>query len=695
MAGDDANHLFVTSPPVGSATRTRVWVLGDSGTASTNAGAVRDAYYSFTGSTHTNLWLMLGDNAYTSGTDTQYQAAVFDMYPTMLRKSVLWPTIGNHDTAGSSTDNDFPYLQIFSLPAGAEAGGMASGTEKYYSFNYANIHFICLDTMTSTLDPFGPMLTWLRNDLASNTLPWVIAYWHHPPYSKGSHDSDHEYTLEQIRQRAVPLLEDGGVDLVLTGHSHSYERSFLIDGHYGYSETFVSTMKVDGGNGRTDGTGAYRKGSAGPAPHLGAVYVVAGSSGHTGGGTLNHPAMFISLNQLGSMVLDIDGNRLEAKFLRETGAIDDYFTIIKEPAGPPTAPSNLQASAATSTRIDLGWSDNSTNEEGFHIERCSGTGCTTFAQLTQVGSGVTSFSDTTAAASSTYAYRVRAFASSGTSDYSNVAEGTTPAPPPPPTPPSDLTATATSSTQIALTWSDATNEEGYRVERCSGSCEAFAQVAEVAPNVTTFGDSGLAASTTYTYRVQAFNGAGSSDYSNTAVATTPAPPPPPSVMTFVAAGAAWKYLDNGTDQGLAWRAPSFDDAAWRSGPAQLGYGEGDEATVVSYGPDSRNKYITTYFRHSFDVTNASAFTSLTLRLLRDDGAVVYLNGVEIWRSNMPAGDLTYLTLSSSTTSDENIFLQQVVGASALVNGRNVLAVEIHQAARNSSDIGFDLELIGQ
>ena len=162
---------------------------------------MRDAYYTFTGAVHTNLWLMLGDNAYVDGTDAEYQRAVFDMYPTMLRQSVLWPAIGNHDTAQATTvPPTLPYFQIFSLPAAAEAGGVASGTEKYYSFDYANIHFVCLDSMTSARSSMGPMLTWLQNDLAATTQQWIIAFWHHPPYSKGSHDSDVAIELLEMRQ---------------------------------------------------------------------------------------------------------------------------------------------------------------------------------------------------------------------------------------------------------------------------------------------------------------------------------------------------------------------------------------------------------------------------------------------------------------------------------------------------------------
>jgi hypothetical protein len=403
-------------------------VLGDSGTANANAQAVRNAYLSFTGTTHTNLWLMLGDNAYESGLDSEYQAAVFDMYPTILRQSVLWPTLGNHDTAQSSNPPaSLPYFAMFTLPTNAEAGGMASGTEKYYSFDYGNIHFICLDSMTSDRSTSGPMATWLRADLASSTRQWTIAFWHHPPYSKGSHDSDTDPILAEMRQNFLPILEEAGVDLVLAGHSHSYERSYLIDGHYGVSSTFTNAMKKDGGSGRVDGTGAYNKPTLGPGTHEGAVYAVAGSSGQISGGTLNHPAMFISLNNLGSMVLDVNGNTLDAKFLRENGVIADYFTIVKGTVVPlPAPPSALTATAVSRTQINLSWTDNADNETGFRIERCKNVNCTNFVQITQVGANVTTFADTTVAKNSMYSYRVRAFNTAGNSAYSNTANAKTP-----------------------------------------------------------------------------------------------------------------------------------------------------------------------------------------------------------------------------------------------------------------------------
>ena len=331
LAGGDAGHTFTTPPVAGTARNTRVWVLGDAGTNDLNQRNVRDAFYNFTGSRTPDLCLLLGDNAYNSGLDAEYQAAIFNTYPTMMRKTPFWSCVGNHDTAQSTAFVDtFPYFEIFNFPTNGEAGGVASGTEHYYSFDYGNIHFISLDSMTASRAPDGAMATWLAADLASTTATWIIAFFHHPPYTKGSHNSDAEQALMDMRQNILPILENGGVDLVLNGHSHCYERSFLLDGHYGLSGTLEPSMKRNPGDGRPAGDGAYIKPLTGPRDHFGAVYNVAGSAGLISGGTLNHPAMYFSANELGSVVLDINGPRLDSTFLRDNGTIRDTYTILKQ-----------------------------------------------------------------------------------------------------------------------------------------------------------------------------------------------------------------------------------------------------------------------------------------------------------------------------------------------------------------------------
>jgi hypothetical protein len=341
---------FVLTAPTG-AKPTRIWVLGDPGTGSLVQTAVRDAYYAYTGSTHTDLWLMLGDNAYSSGTDAEYTSRMFAIYPTMFRKSVLWTTIGNHDAGSADSPTQTgPYYNNATLPKQGEAGGVASGTEAYYSFDYGNIHFVCLDSMDTSRSATGPMATWLKTDLQNNLKDWLVVFFHHPPYSKGSHNSDSETELVEMRQNFGPILENYGVDLVLCGHSHSYERSKFIDGHYGISTTFNdASMVVQAGGGQ--GAGAYTKTSVGPLSHSGTVYAVPGASGQISGGTLNHPAMFISLNVAGSMVLDVNGSTLNATYLDSAGAVRDAFTMTKGVVGNvlPSVSITSPASGATFT----------------------------------------------------------------------------------------------------------------------------------------------------------------------------------------------------------------------------------------------------------------------------------------------------------------------------------------------------------
>lgn len=160
-------------------------------------------------------------------------------------------------------------------------------------------------------------------------------------------------------------------------------------------------------------------------------------------------------------------------------------------------------------------------------------------------------------------------------------------------------------------------------------------------------------------------------------------------------GSTWKYLDNGSNQGTAWRAVSYDDASWKSGPAVLGYGNPDsrkETTTVSFGPDPDNTYITTYFRKTISL--ASAFTSFSGKVKRDDGAVVYVNGVEVYRSNMPGSTIAYNSLASYALDNGTQPQSFTINGSAFTTGSNVIAVEVHQHSKTSSDMTFDLELVG-
>jgi hypothetical protein len=164
-----------------------------------------------------------------------------------------------------------------------------------------------------------------------------------------------------------------------------------------------------------------------------------------------------------------------------------------------------------------------------------------------------------------------------------------------------------------------------------------------------------------------------------------------NTATLVAVGAIWKYHDTGTDFGTAWRETNFNDTAWASGPAQLGFGDNDEAT----GVNTNRSRITTYFRHAFTLTGTGELASVTLRLKRDDGAVVYLNGTEVFRNNLPAGTITSTiqALTAVGGSDESAWFTTNLNPAAFIVGTNWLAVEVHQNGTNSSDLSFDLELI--
>jgi hypothetical protein len=329
LVGGDTDHAFETAPPRGAAAPLRIWVTGDPGSGNEHARAVRDAFLGFAGRRPAQLWLTLGDNAYPSGTPSDYQAHFFDVYAEILRRTPLWPAIGNHDmNARDPLHGEPAYFRLFTLPTEGEAGGVPSGTEHWYSFDWGNVHLVVLDSDKSDRSPEGPMLSWLREDLEQNESDWVVAVTHHAPFSRGTHHDDREIQARDLRTHVVPLLEAEGVDLVLSGHNHDYERSFLLRGPHPGTWAFDPAHIVSRASGRPDEDGPYRTGAGGSE---GTVYVVLGSSGHTGPAPLDHPAMAVGLEVHGSLVLDVEGCRLEAVFLDEEAATRDRFAVAKGP----------------------------------------------------------------------------------------------------------------------------------------------------------------------------------------------------------------------------------------------------------------------------------------------------------------------------------------------------------------------------
>lgn len=341
------DQFFFTLPPVNTNREYNFWVVGDCGSGNDDQRAVRNSYQNYVGNTRMYGMIMLGDNAYTFGTDGGYQGAVFsNMYEDIISNTVMWPTPGNHDYYGgaNAATQTGPYYDIFTLPTAGQLGGVPSGTEAYYSYNVGNIHFISIDSYDSGRDSTNAMGTWIKQDLLNNTQQWTIAYWHHPAYTKGSHDSDNpfpwlDFELPEIREQIIPMMERLGVDLILNGHSHSYERSYLLNGHYGSSSTFNPSHQVDDGSGDFITECPYIKYTEPSNANKGTVYALVGVSGKTDVTSSGwpHPAMYkSSVEHLGSMLLSVNDNRLDAKFLTSNNIIYDQFTILKDPGGKQT-----------------------------------------------------------------------------------------------------------------------------------------------------------------------------------------------------------------------------------------------------------------------------------------------------------------------------------------------------------------------
>ena len=346
----DADNFFVTAPLASTTRKVRIAVFGDCGRNDLSYRTLSLQHYAnyrtANGIDAADAWLLLGDNAYNSGLDAEYTSNFFTPFQTNIMKNhKLYPAPGNHDYYGATqASRTHAYYQNFTLPTAGECGGVSSGSEAYYSFNIGNVHFLSLDSYGTEsgglrlYDTLGPQVTWIKADLAANTRKWVVAYWHHPPYTMGSHTSDGESELVNIRFNFIRILERMGVDLILCGHSHDYERSKLLDGHYGneVSTASMSAFLKSSSSGKYDGSlnsCVYTTKSA--LGNQGTVYVVAGSSGADGGVLAGldgypHNALPHSIDDGGMLYLEVDDNRLDAKFLQRTGVVGDQFTIIQD-----------------------------------------------------------------------------------------------------------------------------------------------------------------------------------------------------------------------------------------------------------------------------------------------------------------------------------------------------------------------------
>jgi len=583
-AGADADHTFLTAPVTGQDKKTRIWVVGDSGTGETRQAEVRDAMLDFVGDDLPELFLHVGDMAYDNGTDSEFTNHFYAPYRNQIRRMTTWPAMGNHEGRNSSSSSQTgPYYEGYVLPAGAEAGGVASGTEAYYSFDHGTLHVIVLDSHDSSRDPGDAMLTWLQADLAATSQDWVIATWHHPPYTKGSHDSDTESRHIDMRENALPILEAGGVDLVLGGHSHIYERSFLLDGATQTPST--SAGIVDSGNGRLDGDGAYQK-QAISGPNQGAVYVVAGHGGRSVSGSGGHPLMAFDELENGSVILDLQENRLQITNIRYDGVITDEMALIKGEGLIVTSPDGGEVLEPGSTQ-EVTW------------------------------------------------------------------------------------ATVGSVPTVNVSW---TCDEG----------ESWIEVASgIANTGSTSWDLPLIESENALVRVSSSTDATTWDESNagfrTGVVSTG--------QEVISLGSTWSYHDQGVDLGTGWLDLVYDDSAWATGPGQLGYGDGDEATVLQ-NPDPN--FPSVYFRQEIDI--AGTVTAADLEAVYDDGIAVWINGTQVLGVNVDDGT-DYASWASAQSSDNSVANSTIdLASNPFVEGPNLVAAMVKQTNETSSDVSFDLSL---
>ncbi|MEZ4385627.1 MAG: metallophosphoesterase [Nannocystaceae bacterium] len=582
MAGGDALHTFVTAPAVGARSKIRAWVVGDSGTGDAPQLAVRDAALAHVGRYRPQLFLHMGDMAYGDGTDAEFTANFFAPYAEVLRDVTIWPTLGNHEghSAASATQSG-PYYDSYVLPIAGDVGGLPSGTEAYYSFDHGNVHFIVLDSHDSSRAPDGAMLQWLGIDLQSTTQEWIIAFWHHPPYTKGTHDSDVELAHVEMRENALPILEAGGVDLVLGGHSHIYERSYLVTGAYDTPTPAMGILSLS--DGRPAGDGPYVK-QPGGLGHAGSLYVVAGHGGAATGQSAEHPLMFFSEPENGSCVLDVHENRLTLINIRADGEVTDHVALVKG--------------------------------EGIEIYHPNGG-----EQLAAGGAA-------------------------------------------------------------EILWATVGEVPEVRVEYSLDDGVSWKTIVDATPNTGAYTwEVPLVETETGLVRVSSTENAALADESNAGFVTGGGPS-----LDLIDWGATWSYHDQGVDLGVGWRQPGFDFSGWPSGDAELGYGDGDEATVLE---DVDPKRPSAYFLKTVDLP--APITAAELQLRYDDGAAVWVNGQLVGSVNVDG--LDYGAWASVQSEDNALYVAPVsLDPNPFVVGKNAVAVMVKQVNETSSDLSFDLKL---
>ena len=545
----------------------RFAVIGDFGSGDRNEEDVANLVKSW----NPDFIVTTGDNNYPDGEAStidnnigRYYAQFIYPYtgafgPGSPNINRFFPALGNHDLDNNAGTPGQPYVEYFTLP----------GNERYYDFVQGPVHFFMVNSDSREPDGITSSSVqgnWLRTRLAASTAQWKLVIMHHPPFSSRTSWQNLQWPYKEW-----------GATAVFSGHAHVYER--ILRNGFPYITNGLGGDSTGSFSGGLDGSVA-RFGA-----NYGAMLVRVSSTSITfqfvtRSGVIidtftfgpdatvpvapsNLTASSISSGQStltwSDNAINEDGYRVEqstnsgsyiqvgATIANETSLVVGGLSVgnvysfrvrstnnagvsaysnIAEPQGttasPPAAPSSLAAAAVNASQINLSWTDASSNENGFSLERCEGSSCTNFVEIVQTSAGIASYQDGGRSASTTYRYRVRSFNGIGFSNYSNIAAATTAVAGGPTEPPSNLTATSISSSGVNLSWADdSENEDGFKIERCTGSgCINFAEIARVGANSSSYVDSNLVAETTYVYRVRAYAGLIDTAYSNTAQATT-------------------------------------------------------------------------------------------------------------------------------------------------------------------------------
>ena len=329
------DQYFITSPKPGTVKPLRIWVISDFGQTSSSQNDKRLAtvaqWKAFNNNSyHSDFMLSLGDQTQDDAI-YQLQHNFFNQIENVVKMSPLFTAIGNHDYH----DSIYNYKRTFTVPVHGEAGGVPSGTKQYYSFDYSNVHIVVLCTEIEDAAGYKTQTEWLKKDLENNRQEWLIACMHRPFHSGGHHKSDTDESMIRNRKNWLTLLEDHGVDLVLQGHNHVYERSYLIDNLIGPTTTYTEANNKSTKLGREDVDGAYKKKKN--TPHQGTIFLTSFAGGVAQEDWVKYPIFPIGFSKyewIGSLVIDVNGDRMDVKSLcnvpNEKGShIWDYFTIIK------------------------------------------------------------------------------------------------------------------------------------------------------------------------------------------------------------------------------------------------------------------------------------------------------------------------------------------------------------------------------